>query len=79
MARFPLTWRLSAIASIFSAISAGIEMLRRIISSEVRLVAKHHQNTPIRTSYWMLMFTTSNVKRSGGSALMGFGVNPAQV
>ena len=26
--------------------------------------------------YWMLMFTTSNVNRSGGSALIGFGVGP---
>ena len=41
----------------------------------------YHQNTPLCTGwlYWILMFTTSNVNRSGGSALTGFGVMPAHV
>ncbi len=33
----------------------------------------------IPSAYCTLIFTTSNVNRSGGSALMGLGVNPAHV
>src|ERR1700690_4049140 len=70
MARFPLTWRLAAIASIFSAISTGSEILRRMPSVSASAAPIHNHYTPTYINMHLGTTHPSGIESAGNVMLL---------